>query len=255
VVHQRADGTGRQQKRFGSHPNIVGYLGAVRRELPETRAVEFFVLMEYCPGGHVWDAIQRRQGSRFPEPELANMFEQVCRCEARAANVGTHCDLSRGPCPCRAVQLLHSQDPPVAHRDLKVKPTAKPVSLAVRPLCACVPRAGGEHPAGVGRAHVEALRLRQCNHARASLQGQGGHWHGGGTDPEVHHSHVSVRAPGCCHGMVAAAKWLGGRALVTISAPEMVDLYRHQLVNEKVDVWVHAKPCAGCRGWCGAGRR
>jgi serine/threonine protein kinase len=84
-------------KKF-SHPNIVTYHGACRRPAANN-ATEYFILMEFCPGGSFIDIIKKRMGRPFAEKHVFRVFRDICR----------------------GVQQLHEMNPPVAHRDLKVE--------------------------------------------------------------------------------------------------------------------------------------
>ncbi|CAO3598615.1 unnamed protein product [Absidia cylindrospora] len=55
--------------------------------------------MEYCPGGGVIDLMNRRLQQRLTEPEILNIFSNVCE----------------------ALAYMHYCQPPVLHRDLKVE--------------------------------------------------------------------------------------------------------------------------------------
>ena len=59
---------------------------------------EVFILMEYAEGQSVVDLMNQRFYNRFSESEIFNIFIQVCK----------------------AVAHMHSQNPPITHRDLKV---------------------------------------------------------------------------------------------------------------------------------------
>jgi serine/threonine protein kinase len=54
--------------------------------------------MEYCEGHTLVDLMNQRFHNRFSEPEIYNIFIQICK----------------------AVAHMHSQNPPITHRDLKV---------------------------------------------------------------------------------------------------------------------------------------
>lgn len=80
-----------------THPNIVKFHGAVKRQLEN--AIEYFVLMDLCPGGSLADVIMKRSGRKIPEKQVVDIMLQC--------SVG--------------IQYLHSQSPPIAHRDLKLE--------------------------------------------------------------------------------------------------------------------------------------
>eukprot|EP01113_Clastostelium_recurvatum_P016618 TRINITY_DN1955_c0_g1_i2.p1 TRINITY_DN1955_c0_g1~~TRINITY_DN1955_c0_g1_i2.p1 ORF type:complete len:964 (+),score=205.72 TRINITY_DN1955_c0_g1_i2:94-2985(+) len=83
------------------HPHIVRYIDSSVIEVKGNGSVthEIYILMEYCGGGHVVDLMNSRLSNRFSESEVVNMFYDICD----------------GVCH------MHSQDPPIAHRDLKVE--------------------------------------------------------------------------------------------------------------------------------------
>jgi serine/threonine protein kinase len=60
---------------------------------------EAYIVMEYCPGGSLIDLLNSRIPSRLSESEIFAIFEQICE----------------------AVAHLHSQEPPIIHRDLKIE--------------------------------------------------------------------------------------------------------------------------------------
>lgn len=61
------------------------------------RHVEYWLLMELCPHGHVVDMMNTRIGAPFTEKEVLAIFEPTCR----------------------GVQSMHALQPPIAHRDIK----------------------------------------------------------------------------------------------------------------------------------------
>lgn len=79
------------------HPNIIQCLGyAIDQHAGGGQTVK--VLMEYCTGGHLLDFMDRRDG-KLSAREVLEIFVQITS----------------------AVQHLHSQSPPIQHRDLKVE--------------------------------------------------------------------------------------------------------------------------------------
>ncbi|CCI50358.1 unnamed protein product [Albugo candida] len=84
-------------KRF-RHNQIVEFYGSecISKGREER---EVFILMEFCPFGHLYDAMKQMQGKRFSEIEVVKLFRSLCI----------------------PVQVLHHQEPPVAHRDLKLE--------------------------------------------------------------------------------------------------------------------------------------
>lgn len=93
----------RMMKLLKGHPNIAQYIASTSRENRQssTTAMEYFILMELCTGGSLIDLIKRRQSSnsKLAELEMCQLFQQVCR----------------------AIAHMHSQQPPIAHRDIKIE--------------------------------------------------------------------------------------------------------------------------------------
>eukprot|EP00743_Colponemidia_sp_Colp-15_P008072 GILK01008747.1.p1 GENE.GILK01008747.1~~GILK01008747.1.p1 ORF type:complete len:1674 (+),score=303.81 GILK01008747.1:56-5077(+) len=85
-------------RRLSAHPNIVRLIASdtVRHNNGE---VEEYLLLEYCAGGSMAEHIQQRHPNRLTETEIYEVAYQVAL----------------------AVQHLHSQRPPIAHRDLKLE--------------------------------------------------------------------------------------------------------------------------------------
>lgn len=84
-------------KTLSEHKNIVQFYDSTSVSKGDT--TEVYILMEYCAGGHVVDLMNNRQSRRFSEQEIVGIFLDTCM----------------------AVAHMHSQDPPMAHRDLKVE--------------------------------------------------------------------------------------------------------------------------------------
>lgn len=79
------------------HPNLIELVGYSCN--PIARGHEYLIEMELCTGGTLLEHILRRGQRRWGEAEILGIFWQVC---------------------C-AVEVLHSQSPPIAHRDLKTE--------------------------------------------------------------------------------------------------------------------------------------
>jgi serine/threonine protein kinase len=78
-------------------PYIVKLMGT---EFLSNKSVkEAVILMEYCPGGHLLDRLQKREGVYIPEKQLFRFFGQLLN----------------------AVCCLHTSNPYVVHRDLKLE--------------------------------------------------------------------------------------------------------------------------------------
>lgn len=82
---------------ISSHPNIIHCLGHATDDFGEDiRVVK--LLLELCSGGHLIDFMERRQGKL----SMREIFEVLAHATS-------------------AVRHLHSQDPPIQHRDLKAE--------------------------------------------------------------------------------------------------------------------------------------
>ncbi|KAF0711212.1 hypothetical protein AaE_012252, partial [Aphanomyces astaci] len=96
-------------RRF-KYPSIVEF---VDHQIHKGRSEsEVFLLMEFCPGGHLYDNMKKMGDKRFSVEELAKTFRALCV----------------------PVQYLHRQEPPVAHRDIKLENFLKSKSGAYK-LC------------------------------------------------------------------------------------------------------------------------
>lgn len=84
--------------RLPEHPNLVRYYGHAINTTDSGRAKEVCLLFEFCPGGHLLDLLDKYQG-KLSEERILSVFSEIIR----------------------AVALLHSQAPPIQHRDLKVE--------------------------------------------------------------------------------------------------------------------------------------
>lgn len=67
--------------------------------IPGTSGYEVFILMEYCSGGGIIDFMNTRLQNRLTEQEILKIFS----------------DVVEGVC------WMHTRDPPLMHRDLKVE--------------------------------------------------------------------------------------------------------------------------------------
>ena len=79
------------------HESFVGFLGSASSQTSQGH--EIFVLMEFCRDGHLLDIMRRMGEQRFGEKELLAILSDIVA----------------------AVQVLHHQSPPIAHRDLKLE--------------------------------------------------------------------------------------------------------------------------------------
>lgn len=79
------------------HPNLVKYYGHTV-EKSDARNREVVILMEYCPGGHLYDMMQKH-GSAVPKDAIMKALRDVTA----------------------GLLALQSMSPPVQHRDLKLE--------------------------------------------------------------------------------------------------------------------------------------
>uniref|UniRef100_T1JLE5 Auxilin n=1 Tax=Strigamia maritima TaxID=126957 RepID=T1JLE5_STRMM len=86
-------------KKLSGHPNVIQYYSAaaVEKERSEHGKAEFLILTELCTGGLI-DVLKARRRS-LPFDQVLRVFYQTCQ----------------------AVQKMHSQSPPIIHRDLKIE--------------------------------------------------------------------------------------------------------------------------------------
>ncbi|XP_035224761.1 cyclin-G-associated kinase-like, partial [Stegodyphus dumicola] len=87
-------------KKLSGHPNIIKFYNAasIEKEHSEHGKAEYLLLTELCTGGPLVDAINARQ-SPLSCAQVIQIFYQTCS----------------------AVQHMHSQKPPIIHRDLKIE--------------------------------------------------------------------------------------------------------------------------------------
>ncbi|XP_049823586.1 cyclin-G-associated kinase isoform X2 [Aethina tumida] len=87
-------------KKVSGHPNIIQFLTFHYTERAKTThgQHEFLLITELCPGGSLSEILQART-SPFDADTIARIFYQICK----------------------AVSHMHSQAPPIIHRDLKIE--------------------------------------------------------------------------------------------------------------------------------------
>ncbi|KAL4162834.1 hypothetical protein PRNP1_003366 [Phytophthora ramorum] len=81
-----------------SHPQVVQFVSSQTSKARGDKN-EVFILMEYCPGGHMQENMLKMGTKRFSQHELLRTFKTLCE----------------------PVAMLHAQNPPIAHRDLKLE--------------------------------------------------------------------------------------------------------------------------------------
>ncbi|EGF76260.1 hypothetical protein BATDEDRAFT_92853 [Batrachochytrium dendrobatidis JAM81] len=85
-------------KQVSGHKNIVRFLDSSIASL-QAGGYEVLILMEYCEGGHLVDFLNTRLDTRLTEDEVLRIFSDVCE----------------------AVAHMHSLQPCIAHRDIKIE--------------------------------------------------------------------------------------------------------------------------------------
>ena len=86
------------QQQLAGHPNIVKLEAFFT--VASAAGNDAVFVMELCDGGSLLDVLNARAPRPFPEADLLGVFLEVCQ----------------------GVALMHSQKPPIAHRDIKVCP-------------------------------------------------------------------------------------------------------------------------------------
>lgn len=87
------------KKLLRGHKHIVNLIEASAAPIPGTPGYEVFILMEYCSGGGIIDLMNTRLQNRLTEAEILKIFS----------------DVVEGVC------WMHTRNPPLMHRDLKVE--------------------------------------------------------------------------------------------------------------------------------------
>lgn len=160
-----------------SESHVIGYYGAVSKPL-QGHSKEYYILMDYCRGGDLAEALRHRRGRPLPEKDVCLVFEQVCQ----------------------AIQVLHKLRPPIAHRDIKLE---------------------------------NILILEK--HTRLHADGGAGDY----TCKLIDYGSATSRAQvyETPADIAMEEDRVQKHCTPSYRAPELVDLYTRQLVNEKVDVW------------------
>lgn len=164
-----------RQKSLRAHPNIVHFVEASASAL-RGGGYEIFILMEYCSGGGIIDLMNARLRTRLTEAEVLKIFGDVA--------AGLH--------------VMHSMDPPIMHRDLKVE------NILLSPPSRSNPGAGPTYKlCDFGSAKTllsrkPALSLEEVKRLEADLNKS---------------------------------------TTLQYRAPEMVDVYQRRAIDEKSDIW------------------
>ena len=85
-------------RKLQGHPNIMQLFAHGTMRLKRDGCTEMLMVCELCDGGHLYDFYQKT-GGNIPEDKLLDVFSQCCE----------------------GVRHLHSQEPPLAHRDIKIE--------------------------------------------------------------------------------------------------------------------------------------
>eukprot|EP00027_Filamoeba_sp_ATCC50430_P008306 CAMPEP_0168559528 /NCGR_PEP_ID=MMETSP0413-20121227/10573_1 /TAXON_ID=136452 /ORGANISM="Filamoeba nolandi, Strain NC-AS-23-1" /LENGTH=1251 /DNA_ID=CAMNT_0008590765 /DNA_START=31 /DNA_END=3786 /DNA_ORIENTATION=+ len=147
------------------HKNIVQLIDSCVARGPNGETQMLFV-MELCSGGVLDLMNQRLQANqRFREDEVLAIFNDVCD----------------------AVEVMHSQNPPIVHRDLKVE-----------------------------NVLISNHNYKLCDFGSATTKTY---------KPENERDRATVEYD------------VQKNTTMDYRAPEMIDLYRKDLINEKADIW------------------
>ncbi|KAL1469165.1 hypothetical protein MTO96_004882 [Rhipicephalus appendiculatus] len=87
-------------KKLSGHPNVIDFIAAAAIEKGQSGhgKSEYLLLTELCPGGPLVDILQQRT-TNLSLTQVLQIFYQTCS----------------------AVRHMHSQSPPIIHRDLKIE--------------------------------------------------------------------------------------------------------------------------------------
>lgn len=91
--------------------HIIGCIGACKKKVGAN--FEYYILMELCRGGTIWDMIKR-----------ANNCEHkgTAGCECKMNNyLSEKVLLFNFEQICQGIKKMHTHKPPIAHRDLKIE--------------------------------------------------------------------------------------------------------------------------------------
>ncbi|KAH7936005.1 hypothetical protein HPB52_016376 [Rhipicephalus sanguineus] len=88
------------KKKLSGHPNVIDFIAAAAIEKGQSGhgKSEYLLLTELCPGGPLVDVLQQRT-TNLSLAQVLQIFYQTCS----------------------AVRHMHSQSPPIIHRDLKIE--------------------------------------------------------------------------------------------------------------------------------------
>ncbi|KAN0059742.1 Ark- serine/threonine protein kinase [Thecaphora frezii] len=171
-------------KLLRNQANIVHFIEASATAL-QGGGYEIFILMEYCAGGGIIDLMNARLRDRLREDEVLKIFGDVCA----------------------GVAVMHHQDPPLMHRDLKVEnilmsPSVGPDSIP-----------GSRSPS----SNLKAT-FKLCDFGSAAPV-------------------LSRRAAKSMEEVKRIEADLNKHTTLQYRAPEMVDVYQRRVIDEKADIW------------------
>ena len=218
------------QRAARGHRNVVAYMDHMMTTNKDGVA-EAYILMEYC-SGPCWltnNGLTRFQSFSLTQPSrccsttfmrvggrVVDMMSATGQKRLNAVTVmRIFCNV------LEAVAFLHSLKPPIAHRDIKVgtntRPNTTPVHTPTDPLDLS------------SRPQVENVML--CANGEHSGQFKLCDF-GSATRKHVDMAQVPLQA------LAAISEEIEQNTTLSYRAPEQVDLYRRQPVDERVDVWV-----------------
>ncbi|KAG8391303.1 hypothetical protein BUALT_Bualt01G0173900 [Buddleja alternifolia] len=187
-------------KTLKGHPNVVTLHANAIFDMGRTK--EAFLLMEYCEKSLV-SVLESRGAGFFEEKQVLTIFRDVCN----------------------AVFAMHCQTPPIAHRLLRLQSTEKTsVHLSVGDM--------PEDPLSDGTQKDGFVFYRDLK-AENLLLGSDGLWKlcDFGSTSTNHKRFVKPEEMGIEEDNIRK------HTTPAYRAPEMWDLFRRELINEKVDIW------------------
>lgn len=152
-------------KQIPSHRHIVEFRAAGINQQDRSSGAEVLILMEFCPGPSLYEILDQRFKQYFQEHEVLDIFSQICL----------------------GVAHLHSLDPPIAHRDLKVENVLQAGNV-----------------------------FKLCDFGSAT---------------------TNTYHPKDSSNINYIEDEINRYTTMAYRSPEMIDLWRQQLINEKVDIW------------------
>ncbi|EPQ29681.1 uncharacterized protein PFL1_02901 [Pseudozyma flocculosa PF-1] len=171
-------------KLLRNQPNIVHFIEASATAL-QGGGYEIFILMEFCSGGGIIDLMNARLRDRLREDEVLKIFGDVCA----------------------GVAVMHHQDPPLMHRDLKVENILMSPSVGPDAI-----------PGSRSASSNLKATFKLCDFGSAAPV-------------------LSRRAPKSMDEVKRVEADLNKHTTLQYRAPEMVDVYQRRVIDEKADIW------------------